>query len=526
MLPGVSRVLDELWAARVLARAGLIALDRPDRFFAIAGATRRWGQLGSAPAIAAVRHGDRVAVVDEDGELTFAELDERVNRLCNAWRRDGLRAGDGVALLARNHRGFLEATFAAAKAGARLILLNTDFAGPQIREVAQREGAVALVHDDEYSPLVEGLEVRVGRYRTEDLEKLIAGGSPARPPKAAQESKLIVLTSGTTGTPKGAPRSEPRSLVPVAGLLDKAPFQKGEATVISVPLFHALGFAHAALAVLLGSTQVLRRRFDVAATLDAVEHHGATAIVVVPTMLRRLLDDESLARRDLRNLRIVFVAGSQLGGVLASRALEALGPVVYNLYGSTEVAAATIATPDELAAAPDCVGTPPRGSIVRLYDDDGRVIHEPEVTGRIYVGNNMQFEGYTGGGTKDVIDGLMSSGDVGHFDRAGRLFVDGRDDDMIVSGGENLFPGEIEELLVAHPEVVEAAVIGVPDDTFGQRLRAYVVLEDGAALDEDGVRDHVRDNLARYKVPRDVVFLDELPRNPTGKVLKRELAAD
>jgi len=164
-----------------------------------------------------------------------------------------------------------------------------------------------------------------------------------------------------------------------------------------------------------------------------------------------------------------------------------------------------------------------RGSVVRLYDDAGRPLDQPGVTGRIFVANTMQFEGYTGGGTKDVIDGLMSSGDVGHFDEAGRLFIDGRDDDMIVSGGENLFPGEIEELLTEHPEIVEAAVIGVPDDDFGQRLRAFVVRRDGAALDEEAVRAHVRANLARYKVPRDVLFIDELPRNPTGKVLKREL---
>jgi fatty-acyl-CoA synthase len=221
----------------------------------------------------------------------------------------------------------------------------------------------------------------------------------------------------------------------------------------------------------------------------------------------------------------VFVAGSQLGGALASRALEAFGPVIYNLYGSTEVSAATIATPDELLAAPDCVGTPPRGTVVRLYDSGGEHIDQPHVTGRIFVGNASQFEGYTGGGTKDVIDGLMSSGDVGHFDEAGRLFIDGRDDDMIVSGGENLFPAEVEELLVTHDGIVEAAVIGVPDDQFGQRLRAFVVRRDGASLDEDAVRDHVRANLARYKVPRDVVFLEELPRNPTGKVLKRELTA-
>jgi fatty-acyl-CoA synthase len=522
---------DELWAARMLSRAGLLPLTRPKELVASAADARRWGKLGSAPVTAARRYGERIAIVDELGELTFRELDERTNRLCNAWRDLGLKPGGGVALLARNHRGFYDAAFAAFKAGANLILLNTDFAGPQAREVAEREGTVLLVHDDEYSERLEGAVAPLGRWRAwaeepgeATLEALIRSGSPAPPPAASVDAKLTVLTSGTTGKPKGAPRSQPRSLVPIGAFVDKAPFRAREVTVISSPLFHALGVVHGILAVSLGSTSVLRRRFDPVAALNAIEQRRATAIIVVPTMLRRMLD-AGLERRDLSSLRIVFVAGSQLGGALAARALRELGPVVYNLYGSTEVSAATIATPEELLAAPDCVGTPPRGTVVKLYDDAGRRIEQPNVTGRIFVGNGTQFEGYTGGGSKDVIEGLMSSGDVGHLDAAGRLFIDGRDDDMIVSGGENLFPAEVEELLVTHPEIVEAAVIGVPDDEFGQRLLAVVVRREGSTVDEDAVRAHVATNLARYKVPRDVVFVDELPRNPTGKVLKRELTA-
>jgi fatty-acyl-CoA synthase len=356
------------------------------------------------------------------------------------------------------------------------------------------------------------------------MEDELAAADPAKPPAPGVEAKLIVLTSGTTGTPKGAPREQPKSLQPLGALLSKAPFRAGEATIVGTPLFHALGFAHAVVAIGLGSTLILRRRFDPEWAVDACEQYRATAIVVVPIMLRRLLDTEPDPAR-LRSLRIVFVAGSQLGGDLCRRAMAELGPIVYNLYGSTEVAYATIATPDELAAAPDSVGTPPRGTVVRLYDDDNRPIDTPGVTGRIFVGNTFQFEGYTGGGTKDVIDGLMSSGDVGHFDGAGRLYIDGRDDEMIVSGGENVFPAEVEELLTAHPDVVEAAAIGVDDEEFGQRLVAFVVPQDDAAVSEDELKAHVRHNLARYKVPREIAFVDELPRNPTGKVLKRELLA-
>ena len=204
--------------------------------------------------------------------------------------------------------------------------------------------------------------------------------------------------------------------------------------------------------------------------------------------------------------------------------MDAFGDVLYNLYGSTEVTAATIATPADLRRAPGTAGTPPPGTTVVLFDEHDQPVTEQGGTGRIHVKTASLFEGYTGGGTKDAIDGLMATGDVGYFDDHGCLHVSGRADDMIVSGGENVFPREVEDLISDHDDVREAAVIGVPDDEYGQRLRAFVARVEGATLDEDGVKALVKSNLARYKVPRDVVFLDELPRNPTGKVLRRVLS--
>ena len=530
---GAERVRDELWSGALAARAGLIGPDSPRRMARMMRARERWGALGGGVAAAAIRHGERTGLVDELGSLSYAEMDRRANAIANAWRARGLAAGDGVAILARNHRGFFDATFAAAKSGARAIFLNTDFAGPQIREVSAREGTSLLVHDDEYTESLEGVEPPLGRYRAwvdrpgdDTLEALISTADDSPPPKPAQTASVVILTSGTTGTPKGAARREPRSLTPLGALLSKVPFRAREAVVVGPPMFHALGFGTAMLAVGLGSTLIVRRRFAPDAALEDVERHRATTMIVVPIMLRRIVDtvDKAPAARDLSSLRIVFVGGSQLGGALASRAMDALGEVVYNLYGSTEVACASIATPEDLRAAPDCVGSPALGSVVRILDEHGRPLGAG-ATGRVFVGNPIPFEGYTGGGGKEVIDGLMSTGDVGHFDDAGRLYIDGRDDDMIVSGGENVFPGEVEELLNGHPEIAEAAAIGVPDEKFGQRLRAFVVRRPGAGLSDDDVRAHVRDNLARYKVPREVVFVDELPRNPTGKVLKKELAA-
>jgi fatty-acyl-CoA synthase len=527
------RAGDEAYFARLCMRSGLFGLERPSRVAQLTVGFQRYGLLGGAVVAAGLRHGDRPAVIDERGEVSYRDLDERTNALANGWRERGLRAGEGVAILARNHRGFLEAVFAAAKCGARIILLNTSFAGPQIRDVATREGTDLLVYDDEYSDVLARIEDPPrGRFRAwadepgdDTLDALIEGGDAGSPPKPAEWPRITILTSGTTGTPKGAPRAEPRSLALLGGLLSKVPFRSREVTELCAPMFHALGFTQAIMGVGLGSTLVLRRRFEPEATLESLERHRASAMVLVPVMLRRLVDlgEERIRARGLSALRIIFVSGSALGADLAQRAMELFGPVVYNLYGSTEIAYATIATPEDLRVEPSTVGKVVRGTIVKLIDETGREVPRGD-TGRVFVGNISQFEGYTGGGGKEQVEGLMASGDVGHFDAEGRLYIDGRDDEMIVSGGENVFPAEVEDLLAGHDQVLEAAAIGVEDQSFGQRLRAFVVPREGASPTEDELKSYVKENLAGYKVPREIVFVGELPRNPTGKVIKRELA--
>jgi fatty-acyl-CoA synthase len=498
-------------------------------------AFERHGLLAGAVTIGAIRNGDRVAMRDERGEVTYKELDERTNALANAWREKGLKPGDGVAILVRNHRGFLDAVFAAAKCGAKIILLNTSFAGPQIREVADREGTDLLVYDDEYSETLKGVDPPQGRWRAwvddgspedadDTLDAIIASSSTKGPPRAGKAPKIVILTSGTTGTPKGAPRDEPKSLGIMGGLLSKVPFRARETTELAVPLFHALGFASMALGLALGSTLVVRRKFDPETTLDSMQDSECTALVVVPVMLQRILDlgEDKVSERDLSKLTVIFVSGSAVGPELVKRTLKTFGPVLYNMYGSTEIAYVTIAGPDDLRSQPGSVGKVVRGTVVKILDDEGEEV-ETGKSGRIFVGNSAQMEGYTGGENKEIIEGLMSSGDVGHFDDDGRLFIDGRDDEMIVSGGENVFPAEVEECLAAHEAVEEAAVIGVDDEKFGQRLKAFVVVRSGKNLSEDDLKGHVKSNLAGYKTPREIVFLDELPRNPTGKVLKRDL---
>ncbi len=527
------RAAAEVRALHHMRRAGMFPVESPARTVGALGGLRRYGALGGAIAAAASRHADDTFLIDELGTLSFGDMDRRSNSLANAWLEMGAGPGVGIGILARNHRGMLDAVLAAGKLGARVVLLNTDFAGPQLRDVASREGVEILVHDEEFAGVAAEAEVARGKFvawRDGDpgepiLEDLVESGDPAPPPAPDEAAKVIMLTSGTTGTPKGAPREGGSSFAPIGALLSRVPFRAGEATYDAPPLFHALGFAHAMLAIGLGSRLVLRRRFEPEAVLDGIARHRATALIVVPAMLMRILalPEEVLARHDTSSLRIVFCSGAQLEADLARRSLEAFGDTLYNMYGSTEVAYASFATPEDLRAAPGCAGRVPFGAVVRILDERGADVPPGEV-GRIFVGNGFQFEGYTGGGTKEVIDGLMSSGDVGHFDPSGRLWIDGRDDEMIVSGGENVFPREIEELLATHPAIHEAAAIGVDDSDWGKRLRAFVVLRPGQTLDEADVKEFVKSNLARYKVPREVLFLDELPRNPTGKVLKRELA--
>jgi fatty-acyl-CoA synthase len=273
---------------------------------------------------------------------------------------------------------------------------------------------------------------------------------------------------------------------------------------------------------------ILTRRFDAEATLASIAEHRVGALILVPTMLQRILDlpPRTIRAYDVSSLRVLFAAGSALSPDLCRRTSETFGDVLYNLYGSTEVAAAAIATPLELRAAPGTVGRPPVGCTLVVYDDDRCRISEPGRIGTLFVSSGLSFQGYTDGGQKEIVDGLLSTGDTGHFDDDGLWFVDGRDDDMIVSGGENVFPLEVENLLSDHPHVVEAAVIGVEDVEFGKRLRAFVVGVADNQLGARDVQDFVRAHLARHEVPRDVFFVDALPRNETGKVLKGQLARD
>ena len=530
----VAKVAQDLFkTVTVLTRSGLLGPIRPDRFVNIV--TALWGESVSATTVvtlAAKRTPDQVAVIDERGTLTWGEVSDRADALAT-----GLAALPGgppktVAIMCRNHRGIVEAIVAAGRLGATTLLLNTGFAGPQLRDVLARESVDLLIYDEEFTELLgsTGPDLRRvigwvdGDVADPTIDGLISDNRGVKPGPAPQPPRLVLLTSGTTGTPKGArvsSKTDPSTLI---YMLDRIPWRTGETAVVAAPIFHAWGFSQLLLGATMGCAVVMRRRFDPEATLEMVAAHRATGLCLVPVMLERITDlpPAVLKRYDLSTLRFVTASGSRMRPDAVTKFMDEVGEVIYNSYNATEAGLIATAVPADLRIASDTAGRPVEGTEVRILDEDHREVPRGHV-GRVFVRNNSQFDGYTNGETKPFHEGFMCTGDVGRHDPNGLLFVLGRDDDMIVSGGENVYPQEVEDTLAEHDAVIEAAVVGVDDQQYGQRLVGYVVLAPGAKATPDALKKHVKNTLAGYKVPRSITVLDELPRGTTGKILKREL---
>jgi fatty-acyl-CoA synthase len=526
-------------ALRALGAAGALRPLPPARALRAARAARALG-LGAAGgcAVSAARDPDGPAVIDERGSIAFAELNERAERIAAALRAEHAVGPDrALAVMCRNHRGFVEAMLTASRLGADLLLLNTHFPGAQLAQALAPHATGAIVHDEEFGPALDAAGATAARVLAwhdgeptpgaATLDRLAtAGGRAPKLPAPPTPGRLVILSSGTTGAPKGAARQPSPAAVlgPLTSLLEHVRPRGRDPIVIGPPVFHGFGLAFLGVALFVGAPVVLRRRFDPLWALEAVERHRATHLVGVPVMLQRILalPAAERGRRDLGSLRAVASAGAPLASDVASAFMDAFGEILFDLYGSTETGLASLAGPADLRAAPGTVGRPPRGTTIAVLDDARRPV-APGTTGSVFVGSGLVFDGYADGGSREVVDGLMSIGDLGHLDAAGRLFVDGREDDMILSGGENVFPQEVEDVLAGHPQLADAAVIGVEDPDFGQRLRAFAVARDGERVTEQQLAAYLRERLARYKLPREVVFLDAIPRNPTGKVLRWEL---
>jgi acyl-CoA synthetase (AMP-forming)/AMP-acid ligase II len=520
--------------ASTLVRTGFIAPMRPDKYLRIAAAARRENIAATyAFAAAARRCPDRPALVDERGTLTWRELDERCDALAVALQGLSHQQPQTVGIMCRNHRGFVEALVAANRTGTDVLLLNTSFAGPALAQVVDREGVDTVIYDAEFTESVDRAladkpdatrivadDARVDSLR---VERLITQYAGQRPKRASRKSRTVLLTSGTTGTPKGAKLTSGDANA-LKAILDRTPWRAEEAVVIAAPMFHAWGYGQLLFAALMACTIVTRPKFDPEATLKLIDRHRAKGLVVVPVMFDRIMDlpADVLNRYSCRSLRFATASGSRMRPDVVIAFMDRFGDVIVNNYNATEAGMIASATPEDLRAAPETAGKPVPGTEIRILDDDRNDLPANQI-GQVFVRSGTLFEGYSAGATKSFHEGFMASGDMGYLDANGRLFVVGRDDEMIVSGGENVYPIEVEKVLAGHRDVADAAVIGVDDEQYGQRLAAFVVLNTGTSVTPEVMKQHVRESLANYKVPRDVVVVDELPRNATGKIVRREL---
>lgn len=542
-VPGrFDRVRDRLELVAALARAGVEIPTNPVKAVRAVDALRTRGfTLPGFCGANANRTPDETAMIDDCGAISFAELETRTDAVASGLRQLGMGAGDRVALLAPNGRGFVEAVVGTAKIGADMLLLNTSMAPPQIADVLTRHTPSAIVYADNFKECVESategmdlIGIAVGTADRdandpgvgESLESLAAADAGRRPPPPGRQGEIVILTSGTTGPPKGARRKRPDSFRVVASYIRAIRFKFGDPVLILPPLFHGLGYLHLELCAALGMRAVLMDGFDPVDALAVIERNRVKTVVAVPTMLRRILEVPSRRRNtfDTSSLSAVVSGGSTLPGETSARFMDAFGDILYDFYGTTETAWATVATPDDLRRTPGTVGKPLGGVDISVLDENDRVTCAGTI-GRLFVKSDLIFAGYTGSGsTKDIVDSHMDTGDLGHFDESGRLFIDARADDMIVSGGENVYPGEVEECIRDRPDVVDVVAFGVLDRNFGEVLAAFVCAGPGSDIDADSIKDGVRRNLATFKVPKHVVFLDEIPRNATGKVVRKDLA--
>jgi len=519
---------------RVFRQMGLLKPQLPHRLIGAGRQLIKWGPgIPSAIGAAAARYPHQTAIIDDGAEMTWREVRDETNRLTQGLKDRGLEPGDSVALLCRNHRFMVIAAAAIIQAGGRILLLNTMASASQLSDLAAREDAKMVVLDQEFLPVGENIDrdklilAWVDGDSAADIPTLaqIAEGQPARDhPKPSRHGTIIIFTSGTTGLPKGAKRQEPDDLKPLLAFFGSIPYRGNKTVVVAAPLFHSWGLINFGFSLSTVPTYVMRRRFDAVQVIKDIEKYRADVLVVVPLMIQRLVDIDPEIRKatDTSSLRITASSGSALAGDLANHFMDLYTDSIYNFYGATETGWVTVASPQQLRDAPGTAGSPPYRTNVSILDVNGDEVPQGE-TGVIHVSNDMPFGGYTDGNTKSFSKGLMSTGDLGYFDEKGRLFVSGRDDDMVISGGENVFPRELEDALIEHPSVSDVVVSGMPDEAWGQCLAAYIVVRDGETLTETEIVEYAKERVARFAVPRKMMFLEELPRNPTGKVMKREL---
>ncbi|WP_371668172.1 long-chain fatty acid--CoA ligase [Streptomyces sp. NBC_00289] len=485
--------------------------------------------LGSWPARRARKTPHRTALIHGGQSTDYRTLYARTNRLAHALRLRGLRRGDRIAYLGPNHPSYLETLFAAGTLGAVFVPLNTRLAGPEIAYQLADSGAKALVYGPGHAGLVAGLpghtDVRTYVEVGAEYEEALAS-APAEPidePVAPDDTCIIMYTSGTTGRPKGAMLTHGNLTWNAVNVLVDTDLIADERALVSAPLFHTAGLNMLTLPVLLkGGACVLVDAFDPRGTLELIEEHRITFMFGVPAMFDQVARHPRWKDADLSSLRILTCGGSPVPTPLIA-AYQERGLTFLQGYGMTEASPGTLFLDAEHAVTKaGSAGVPHFFSDVRVVRPDLSPVDVDE-TGEVVVRGPHVMPGYWGlpeETAASFADGWFRSGDAARIDEDGYVHIVDRIKDMIISGGENIYPAEIEDLLLAHPDVVECAVIGVPDDKWGEVPWAVVVPREGARLDADEVLASLAGRLAKYKIPKSVVLAEELPRTASGKLLK------
>lgn len=484
---------------------------------------------------------------DEMGERTYGEAEADVEALARALSARGLGKGSRIGVMARNSRIPVYALAAKAHIGAGVFLLNPASSPAQLQKTIEEHQLDLLFIDEEYAFHLPAdwakCEVVIGH--AEDVhnpqspnpewlsvQQLIDSAPSAEEqplPWRAKQGPIVIMSSGTSGTPKGVQYREPPFPITAASIVERTPWREGLMVQQTASLFHSWGWANINVAMATRCAILLRRHFDPVEAMSDLEKYDVDAIVSSPIFLKEQVKEAKSGKYRHKKMEFVASSGNALYKELVEDLTEVFGPSIQNLYGSTEVSVATIATAEDIAAVPTTAGTPVLGVRLEIQDDKGNVL-PPNTTGRIYAFSTTSMRGYTNPRDRaDASRGLIAIGDRGYVDEHGRLHVLGRADDMIIVGGENVYPLSCEEVLTRMPGVKDLYVRGVDDpDTF-QRLAAWVVREDteaGRALTKESIQEFVREGLAEHSVPREVTFMEELPRNPTGKVMPRLLPMD
>jgi fatty-acyl-CoA synthase len=466
--------------------------------------------------IAAKLRPDRAAVIDEKEQLTYKELWRQAESLAGALFADhGVRGGQKVAIVCRNHAAAIKTIFAVSRLGSHVFLLNPEMSADQLLALQERLNFDFFVYDEHLAevfanPSLCRQSLPAYHPAANSIDRMSMISRKVRL-KKAKAGNIVVMTGGTTGQPKAASRKPSilNFLPPFVALLTQVHLDRHRSVYIATPIYHGFGVAALFMGVMLGAEMYFTRRFDAARSCSLIAKNAIQVVTVVPLMLQRMLKTDPSS---LSSLRCIITGGALLSPALARESLDRLGLVLFNMYGTSEAGFCIMATPAVLSKKPASIGKPVQGVRARIKSDADQAVGAGAI-GRLCIRSAWAVSRKS----------WTETGDLAYRDPEGDIFLCGRVDDMIVSGGENVYPIELENVLLQHPEVDSAAVIGIADAEFGQRLKAIVIKKSGTALDQSTLLDWLKSRVARYQLPAVIEFRPELPYTSLGKLDKKAL---